>query len=148
MKIIRISCRAIFASDTYDFFVRMSTIIEFEYYWIRNFIWVGWLVVILSKLLRRSCRIRKDWKRLAVIRIYRGDSSTGSSECASWAWSFYWDVPISSIWCMILKKSYISCCAKCLVNDNLTRKWFDKCHHRNNILYNCFPSLFHDFEHV
>ena len=121
------------------FFVWMSTIIDFEYHWIRNFIWVGWPVVILSNLLRRSWRIRKEWKRLAVIRIYWGGSSTGSLERASSAWLFYWDVTISSIWCMILIKSHISCCTNCLVNGDLTRKWFDKCHHRNNnILYNCF----------
>ena len=48
------------------FFVRMSTIIDFEYYRIRHIIWVGWPVVILSNLLRRSWRIKKEWKRLAV----------------------------------------------------------------------------------
>ena len=121
------------------FVVRMNTITDFEHHWIRNFIWVGWPVVIFSNLLRRSWRIRKEWKRLAVIRIYWGDSSTGSWECASSAWLFYWDVTISSIWCMILKKSYISCCTICLVNGGLTHVWIDKCHHRNNILYNCFP---------
>ena len=130
------------------FFVPMSTIIDFEYYWIQNSMWVGWPVVILSNLLRRSWRIKKEWKRLTVMRIYRGDSSTGSWECASSAWLFYWDVTISSIWCLILKNSYISCCTICLVNGDLTRVWSDKCHHRNNILYYCFSSLCHDFEHV
>ena len=48
------------------FVVRMNTIIDFEHHWIRNFIWVGWPVVILSNLLRLSWRIKKEWKRLAV----------------------------------------------------------------------------------
>ena len=48
------------------FVVRMNTIIDFEHHWIRNFIWVGWPVVILSNLSRRSWRIKKEWKRLAV----------------------------------------------------------------------------------
>ena len=48
------------------FVVRMNTIIDFEHHWIRNFIWVGWPVVILSNLSRLTWRIKKEWKRLAV----------------------------------------------------------------------------------
>ena len=52
------------------FVVRMNTVIDFEHHWIRNFIWVGWPVVILSNLLRLSWRIKKEWKRLAVDAVY------------------------------------------------------------------------------